>query len=268
MRIAILSDIHANLDALRAVLAAIAGEGVDRIVCLGDIVGINAQPAECVALIQACGAVCVAGNHDRAVAGQLSTREFDATSARSISWTRRRLDRGALEFLAGLPTERVVEGRLVAVHGALHPETGRETVRLDNDGRRLASFHALVRHPSGARICAFGHTHHVAVFEFSNGLVRACPGDEVQLRGDAFYLVNPGTVGRPRSAELRATCLVLDTGLNTVRVLRAEYDAARAFDRTRQAGLAPRLSFLPAPVRASLRRGALALGVYDLLKTL
>src|SRR5262249_46986422 len=94
MKLAIISDVHANLEALTAVLADIETRSVDRIVCLGDIVGYNADPDECLALLRRHAVLCVAGNHDRAVAGQLGTEGFPHTAARAVRWTRHRL--GAL----------------------------------------------------------------------------------------------------------------------------------------------------------------------------
>lgn len=254
MRLAILSDIHANLEALQAVLSRIAAEGADRIVCLGDVVGYNANPVECLALLREVDPVWVAGSHERAVTGQITTAGFSATAARAVAWTRARLADDILDFLAGLPPQASVGSDLVAVHGALHPEVGCETVRLDTDAARRLSFEALQRHPSGARVCAFGHTHHLGVFELRAGSVRALAADEVLLHEDAYYLINPGAVGEPRRADRRASYMVLDTARRTVVVRRVGYDYAAAMAKTRRAGLLPRFWFLPAPVRAALKR--------------
>ena len=129
MRIAILSDIHANLPALRAVIDDISEQGrADRVLCLGDIVGYNTEPAECIALVRQVKAVCVAGNHDRAVASVISTEGFSDTAKQAVDWMRERLDPGALTFLAGLPLQASYDHGLVAVHGTLTP-----TVRMRND---------------------------------------------------------------------------------------------------------------------------------------
>ncbi len=223
MRLAIISDIHANLEALHATLHDISQQRVDRIVCLGDIVGYNANPAECIALLRAAEALCVAGNHDRAVAGQLPTGGFPAFAVQAITWTRRQLDADALGFLAGLPSLLNVQNGLIAVHGALHSIGERETLYLDTDQRRRLSFAALAAHPSGAPICAFGHTHRLGIYEFPSGRELAPDEDDVALRAGSLYLVNPGTVGQPRSAERRATFIVLDTARQTVTVRRVEY---------------------------------------------
>jgi predicted phosphodiesterase len=268
MKLAIISDIHANLEALRATLAELSAHAVDRIVCLGDIVGYNASPAECIALLRTFDPLCVAGNHDRAVVGAITTDGFSHTAARAVRWTRRRLAPDALDYLAALPLTAHIDDRLVAVHGALHPDKGQDMVRLDNEDARRLSFEALIRHPSRARVCAFGHTHHVGIFELKDGAMRERTGDQVFLRDDAYYLINPGAVGQPRTADRRATYLVLDTAPRVVTVHRVDYDAAGAWAKTRSAGLLPAFSFLPAPVRDSLKWGVRAVGLSDAVKRL
>jgi diadenosine tetraphosphatase ApaH/serine/threonine PP2A family protein phosphatase len=266
MKLAIVSDIHANLEALRAVSAEISAHAVDRIVCLGDIVGYNTNPAECIAVIRQLGAICIAGNHDRAATGQITTAGFSHTAARAIAWTRARLDTGDLDYLRRLPLTATVADHLVAVHGALHPETGCEIVRLETDELRRQSFAALIDHPSRARICAFGHTHRLGIFEFADGTMRECSGDEVPLRDGAYYLINPGAVGQPRTADRRASFLILDTTRQVVTVHRVSYDAAAALAKTRRAGLMPAFSFLPSPVRNSLKWAVNAVGLSEAVK--
>ncbi len=266
MKLAIISDVHANLEALRATLAEISAHAVDRIVCLGDIVGYNANPAECIAHLRGFDPLCVAGNHDRAVAGEITTDGFSHTAARAVRWTKVRLDAEARAYLAALPLTASIEHHLVAVHGALHPETGRDMVRLETEELRRASLEALIRHPSRARVCAFGHTHRVGIFELKDGVVQERTGERVLLRDDAYYLINPGAVGQPRTADRRASYLLLDTVRQVVTVHRVDYDAAATLAKTKSAGLAPAFSFLPEPVRDSLKRGVRAVGLSDVVK--
>ncbi len=167
--IAIISDIHANLEALEAVLGEISRERIGAIVCLGDIVGYNADPAACIRLLRDAGATCIAGNHDRAVTGQITTEGFNPLAARAVEWTRSKLSPEELEWLAALPLKATIQHRLVAVHGALHPDVGCEIVRLDTDEKRQLSFEALAAYPSGVRICAFGHTHRPGIYEMRDG---------------------------------------------------------------------------------------------------
>jgi predicted phosphodiesterase len=268
VKLALVSDIHANLEALQATLADLALRAVDRVVCLGDLVGYNTRPAECIALIRRIDALCVAGNHDMAVCGRIQTRSFSNTAARAVAWTHRRLTPDDLNFLGGLPVKADVEGQLIAVHGGLHPETERATVRLDNDERRMQSFKALIADPSGTRICAFGHTHHAAVYEFRNGRVLARPEQEIRLHDDAYYLINPGTIGQPRSRDRRASYMVLDLARRTVHLHRVDYDASVPLAATRAAGLAPAFPFVPASLRGLIAEGLRALRLYEPLTRL
>jgi len=266
MRIALISDIHANAEALGAVLVRIAVEDVDRIVCLGDIVGYNTDVAACIALLRRAGALCIAGNHDRAAIDAIGTEGFSGPATRAIGWTRKRLDPDSRAFLSGLPLKATVGDALVMVHGALHPDHGCELVRLDDDAKRTLSFDALADHPSGARICAFGHTHRPGVWERCGGVTRRLEGDSVPLRRNALYLVNPGTVGEPRGTDSRASFVILDSGSNRVAFHRVAYDRRVTLTKTRQAGLACRFAGIPAPVRMRMIGVLRGLGLYEWLK--
>lgn len=243
MRLALISDVHANLEALETTFADILLRAVDRIVCLGDIVGYNREATECIALIRSADCLCVAGNHDLAACGRITTRHFSNAAARTVAWTRQQLTPDDLDFLGSLPLKGNIDDRLIAVHGALHPESDCAIVRLDNDERRMLSFQALMAHPSGARICAFGHTHHAAVYQLHNDAVVVRSEQEVQLRDDAYYLINPGTVGKPRVTDRRASYMILDLARRTVTIRYLDYDAAATLAATHKAGLAPRFGF-------------------------
>ncbi len=271
MKIAILSDIHANAEALRAALDSIRARDVDRIVCLGDVVGYNTDVAECVALLRGADALCIAGNHDRAVTGQIPTEGFSNTAIRAIAWTRKRIDADSLEFLRGLPLKAHIDDQLVVVHGALHLDEGCELLRLNTPERRRLSFDALAAHPSGAQVCAFGHTHRLGVYELgADGEERelARAANEIPLRDGCRYLVNPGTIGEPRTDERRATYLVLDTERNIISIGRAAYDGTATAAKTRQVGLGPRFGFLPTPVRATLWWGVRRMRLQGLVQRL
>ena len=142
MKLAVLSEIYANVEALQATLDAIAAHGVDRIVCLGDIVGHNTRPRKCIALLREAGATCVAGSYDRAVARQIKTETFSWPEARAIAWTREHLRKRDIAFLKNLPLKANIDNKLLAVHGALHLDAGCETARLDTDARLALSMAA------------------------------------------------------------------------------------------------------------------------------
>jgi predicted phosphodiesterase len=240
MRLALISDIHANFEALEATFYDIAERSIDRIVCLGDIVGYNSDAAACIALIRGADCVCVAGNHDLAVCGRITTRKFPSAAARAVARTRQQLSADDLDFLESLPLKANIGNRVIAVHGALHPEADCANVRLDTDKQRQMSFEALMIHPSGARICAYGHTHHAGVYEMRADRVAMHADAHVSLRDDAYYLINPGTIGEPRSAERRATYMILDLERRTVTTRYVDYQASAAFVATHRPGLVSR----------------------------
>jgi predicted phosphodiesterase len=242
VRLALISDIHANFEALEATFYDIAERSIDRIVCLGDIVGYNNDAAACIALIRGADCVCVAGNHDLAVCGRITTRKFPSAAARAVARTRQQLSADDLDFLESLPLKANIGNRVIAVHGALHPEADCASVRLDTDKQRQMSFEALMIHPSGARICAYGHTHHAGVHEMRADRVVMHADAHVSLRDDAYYLINPGTIGEPRSAERRATYMVLDLGRRTVTTRYVEYQASAGFIAAHRPALASRFS--------------------------
>ena len=257
MRIGLISDIHANLEALRATLLDVAQLRVGRILCLGDIVGYHADPGACIALLREAGAICIAGNHDRAVAGLRGTEGFSADAAHAVAWTRTRLDERARAWLAALPLERCIDGALLAVHGAPTLAGGCDMTRLDDPARRRAAFAALARHPCGAKLCAVGHTHILGIHAWDGEAERALAGDTVALAPDALHIVNPGAVGQPRGAERRATWMILDLACRTVTIRRVAYDAESAIAKARAAGLIPPRSRLRALLRRVGQRMAL-----------
>jgi len=241
VRLALISDIHANFEALEATFYDIAERTIDRIVCLGDIVGYNSDAAACIALIRGTDCVCVAGNHDLAACGRITTRKFSSAAARAVAWTRQQLSADDLDFLGSLPLKANIGNCVIAVHGALHPETDCASVRLDTDKSRMQSFDALMTHPTGARICAFGHTHHAAVYELRGNVVAMSAQEHVQLRDTSYYLINPGTIGEPRSAERRATYMILDLERRTVTTRYVDYRASAEFVAAHQLGFASRI---------------------------
>jgi hypothetical protein len=137
--------------------------------------------------------------------------------------------------------------------------------RLDTGKRRRLCFKSLAEHPSGARICAFGHTHQLGIYEFRDGLERVCPDGLVPLRDDAHYLINPGTVGQPRGRERRATYVLLDMACCTAAVRRVGYDLEAALAKARNAGLLP-LAARRSHVRAAAAWGLRRLGLYEFVR--
>jgi diadenosine tetraphosphatase ApaH/serine/threonine PP2A family protein phosphatase len=232
MRIAVLSDIHANLAALDAVRADLPA--VDEVWVLGDIVGYGPQPNEVIAALQEMGARSVLGNHDGAAIGTVDASWFNPDAARAIEWTAEVVDENSRAYLATLPEVRV-EGELTAVHGSPRDPIWEY---ITGSGVAAANLPAF-----DTRVCLHGHTHVPIVFRADDGHVgpvAATLGDPVSIRAGRS-LVNPGSVGQPRDGNPLSSYLVLDTEADSVEFRRVAYDIGVTQELMRQAGLPPRL---------------------------
>ena len=230
MRVAVLSDIHGNLHALEAVLAAVDAARVDEIWCLGDVVGYGARPNECCELVRARASVCLAGNHDLVVVGTLGLEEFSHDAADAAGWSRQQLNEENRTYLAGLPSMIERNGALLA-HGS--PRDPVWEYVLSND-IALASLEA-----TEAPLVLVGHSHvaldlRVADEQLTGGLAEA--GTAVDL-DSGRWLLNPGSVGQPRDGDPRAAWLLLDLDARRATFERVEYDIAATQTEIREAGL-------------------------------
>jgi predicted phosphodiesterase len=244
MRYALISDVHANLEALTAVLTAIAKLGADSVLCLGDMVGRFANPNEVVALIRNRKIRAVAGNHDLAAAGIGDDSAFNYRAKRSTAWTKAALTEENARFLRGLPIAQMIDDHLLLVHAALHPRPNNE-VYLTSSAHISRSLKALAAHGAGARIACFGHTHVHAVHRMwveghgRGRVVSAHPALE-RVAPDSVYLINPGSVGQPRDGDLRASFAIYDRDHALVQFHRVAFDHAVAEEKARRAGLIQR----------------------------
>jgi predicted phosphodiesterase len=233
MRIAILSDIHANLPALEAVLAALGR--VDAVWTLGDVVGYGAQPDEVVARLSELGAVGVRGNHDAAALDLSMAEWFNSDARRAIEWTAGRIAPVTRAWLAALPERRELDD-MTLVHGSPRDPMWEYVTTAAGASANLAAFttpHLL-----------FGHTHIPVVFRQDGGRMEALePGHGSSLTLDARRtLANPGSVGQPRDGDPRASATILDTRTSTLTWHRVAYPIAAAQAAIRAAGLPARLA--------------------------
>ena len=228
MRIAILADIHSNLEALEAVLESLRGESIDRYLSTGDIVGYGADPEICVAKMRALDPVIVAGNHDWAVAGRLDLEFFNSYARDAILWTRGRLDPDATAWLGSLPLTRKL-GEITLVHATLNgPE---------NFDYLLTAYDAhLSLEILDTPVCFVGHSH-VPVTFAQNGSVTFSFASEFALDDVAKAIVNAGSVGQPRDGNPEASFGIYDTETRVVEVRRVPYDIATATRKILAAGL-------------------------------
>lgn len=233
MRLGLLSDVHANLAALEAVLARLDEERVDGLLCAGDLVGYGPQPDACVAALAAAGVRSVAGNHDLIALGQLGLERTDALARTTLEWTRTALAPASREALRALPGLRD-EGDVVVAHGALGDP--QRYVRAPVE--EVEQLERLRREHPAAQVLVLGHTHVARV----HGTL-----------GEGPVLVNPGSVGQARERRARARCAVLDLGRGTVELLALRYDVARTRRELVAAGLPKGAHHRRPPLRALLR---------------
>lgn len=237
MRYAIISDIHSNLEALTAVLARISGLKADAILCLGDIVGYNANPNECVEIVRHEGITCIIGNHDVRAAGLKEPDDFNVAAARAVLWTREQLTEENRKFLRELPAELTVNDFFL-FHGMVH-NTDRYILTKQDLEQNFALLKKLDSKPS---IGFFGHTHLRSAYSHSGKNFTIETAEELHLAASKHYLINPGSVGQPRDRDPRSSFLVHDTTDRTVDFFRVEYDIDACRDKVLRAGLPPRLA--------------------------
>jgi predicted phosphodiesterase len=230
MRVAVVSDIHSNLHALEAVLAAIEAEAPDEIWCLGDLVGYGPRPNECCALIAERAAVCLAGNHDLAVRGTLDLEEFGGEAAVAARWTREVLEPEAQALLDRLEPAGAAHG-VALYHGSARDPVWEYVL---NDEGVLATLEL-----ADSPLVLVGHSHvALRVVRSGDGLEGgvAPAGTEIELK-DVQALLNPGSVGQPRDGDPRAAWLLLDLDAHRASFHRTEYDVARTQSEMREAEL-------------------------------
>lgn len=233
MRYAIFSDIHANLEALEAVLADALERQCTHFVCLGDVVGYNANPHECVARIRALDCPIVKGNHDEQASLTESSRDFNELAERAINWTRQHLDEEDKQWLRDLRFQRQVRDFTI-VHATL--DTPAQWGYVFSNLDATASF--TYQHTT---VCFFGHTHVPMAFIRDDGVSRVRV-DQLSIDLTKKYFINTGSVGQPRDGDWRAAYCVYHVEKNVVEQRRVKYDLETAQKKIVQAGLPPLLA--------------------------
>ncbi|MGN0829650.1 MAG: metallophosphoesterase family protein [Akkermansia sp.] len=240
-RYAIISDIHANLHALCAVMEhALQQQGCDCVACLGDIVGYNAYPNECAAYIRSLQCPIVRGNHDEEVCSTDWGR-MNPIARQAMEWTRSQLEPDHLIWLSRLPYQKLVDSRFTIVHAGLdQPKAWNYIINADDAGASLQR--------QFSPICFHGHTHVPRVYRRSNGL-RAEEDSEARatlaakgcvcIRPEPAckYFINVGAVGQPRDGDPRASYAVYDSDEGCITLFRIDYDIASAQQAILAAGL-------------------------------
>lgn len=225
MRTAILTDIHANLPALEAVLKHAEREAVDRWVCLGDTVGYGAQPNECCDIVRGRVSFCLLGNHDAAVSGRMSYDWYHPPARAALDWTRRTLDDDNLAWLSSLPYT-VREGEVAFCHGSpLDPEA------YDYIFQASHALELLEMRDGLAPVTFLGHAHLPRAFSLTEETVETLAGEVFTLRPDRKYVFAVGSVGQPRDGDVRSAYAVFDDVHRTVSFHRVAYALETAAQR-------------------------------------
>lgn len=231
MQVAVVSDIHANRHALEAVLEDIAATSARELWCLGDLVGYGADPNDCVALIRRHATVCLAGNHDLAVVGELPLDEFSRGAALAARWTQEVLDPGHADWLTQLAPQG--EARTVDLfHGSPRDPVWEYVLS--------ALLAELCFDATGARLGLIGHSHVALSFVREEGAPAtglARQADEQADVAGGRWLINPGSIGQPRDGDPRAAWLMLDLDGRTATWRRTTYDVDGAAAAIRAARL-------------------------------
>lgn len=229
MKLAVIADIHANFEALEAVLQDAKRSGCERHVFLGDFVGYCADPKACVEIVRGLNAPCVRGNHDEYCGSSKPPEALNPRAAAVVNWTRDQLSADDRHWLSSLPYVAEVEG-LTIVHATL-----------DAPALWTYAFDALSASASLAcqrtTVCFFGHTH-VPVAFVAGASVHAGSYQKLKIEPGRRYFINPGSVGQPRDNDPRAAYAICDSVDQTVELRRVEYDIASAQAKIRKAGLA------------------------------
>jgi diadenosine tetraphosphatase ApaH/serine/threonine PP2A family protein phosphatase len=235
MRLALLTDLHANLEAVEAVLEHARRQGAEQLAFLGDLVGYGADPGPVVDRVQAAvatGALAIKGNHDEA-ATRGAPPSMHADAARAVSWTGEHLSREQLAFLTGLPLTIERGGRLFVHASAADPGQWIYVLSAVDAARSLRAVRA--------REIFSGHTHTPALYHLaadgSIGAFKPVPGTPIKLSALRRWLVIPGSVGQPRDGNPAACYAMLDDVADILVYHRVPYDTERAARKIRAAGL-------------------------------
>ncbi len=233
MRSLILSDLHSNAEALDSVLADARGQGFDRAVCLGDIVGYGASPNEVIARLRELEpAAVVRGNHDKVVSGVTGGETFHEAALTAAMWTREAVSPEGKAWLRSLPEGPRDAGGFVIAHGSPHDEE--EYILGDIDA-------ALAFGRDEFDVALFGHSHFTCMFSLAGRRIvsrmLSAEGETLPLEPGIRYLLNPGSIGQPRDHNPSASYAILDDRKRTFEVRRVPYDVEAAQRRILDAGL-------------------------------
>jgi len=234
MKTAILSDVHANLEALQAVLKVVDERGVSRILCLGDVVGYGGSPNECLSLIRERSQLVLLGNHDSAASGGGEAARFNPNAKAAALWTAKVLTHDNKDYLRGLPLSKHFEPHFY-VHAS--PAAPRDWEYIFDRFDAEPQFQFFAEHA-----CFIGHTHQPAIFERSAAGCASLPPTMLRFDPVHRYIVNVGSVGQPRDHDPRACFVILSEPEGMIEYVRVPYDIEASQEKIRAASLPPVLA--------------------------
>jgi diadenosine tetraphosphatase ApaH/serine/threonine PP2A family protein phosphatase len=234
LRYAIISDIHSNLQALTAVTEAIRRVEVDQILCLGDIVGYGARPAECIGIVREICQAVLLGNHDAAATGRTSPDYFNTLARSAIEWTREVLGAEEIDYLRSLPLTFEADGFLATHATYSSPEKWDYIFSTVDAAQEFSSM--------GGPLLLYGHTHYPIIFTLDGFQIGHRRVTGVVLRSDRRHIVNVGSVGQPRDGDSSACFLTLDSASLRVEYHRVPYDIEGAQRDILDAGIPKELA--------------------------
>jgi predicted phosphodiesterase len=233
MKFAIIADIHGNLEAFQVVLEDAKKQQVTHYACLGDVVGYNANPKECLDIVRTMNMPCVKGNHDEYCSSDEHLEGFNPAAAEAVNWTRTQLTEDDRQWLRDLKYSRMVTNFTI-VHATL-----------DGPQRWGYVFDKLAAAASftyqNTSVCFFGHTH-VPVAFVKDSVVRGGTYSKFKTEPGKKYFVNVGAVGQPRDNNPKCAYVIYDTIDGTIEIRRLDYDIAAAQKKILAAGLPERLA--------------------------
>ena len=229
MKTALLSDVHANLEALEAVLKAADERGAGRVLCLGDVVGYGASPNECLKIIRKRCQLVLLGNHDSAASGGPEAARFNPNAKAAALWTARTLTPDNRDYLRSLSLSKKIDPYFY-VHAS--PAAPRDWEYIFDRFDAEPQFQFFSEHA-----CFIGHTHQPAIFERSSSGCVFLPPTRLQFHPTHRYIVNVGSVGQPRDRDPRACFVLLHEPAGEIEFVRVPYDIEAAQEKIQAARL-------------------------------
>jgi predicted phosphodiesterase len=237
-QLALIADIHGNLEALDAVLADIDRRAPDAsLACAGDIVGYGPDPEACIARLRTRDVQCVMGNHEEMLLGKRDFSRCVYAGVKSAIWARKRLGSEARAFLEALPSSREVAPGVVVCHGDLESAD----TYISDPERAAAALTQLGQQWPDAGMLVCAHTHHPAVYTVTSGFELVAPPDVRDVDGGEPCIVNPGAVGQSRDTRAVARYAMLDLETRQLSFHELEYDHQTTIRKLRRAGLVPQV---------------------------